>query len=195
MPMDAVAVLAIAGFEAPDGAARARHRGDASLLALGAPFTPDDPAMMRFALRMLIGDALDAHGDPRGVLFLPAALDAAGVDYAGIVAACADAGAWAPGPEEAAPPPPPRAGPDAALLAELAATLGAERADGLAIPLEVALINEQARPDAPSLAAAAETAIAAAMGAGFAARLTDALRVRLATELAHGTAPPPILLD
>jgi hypothetical protein len=195
MPVEAVAVLAIRDLSAP-GAAAARPVGDASLVPVGTPFAPDDPAMMRFALRIAIGDALDDHADPRGVFFLPASAALQGQDYAGILAAMVEQGAWVPWPAE--PPeeaPPPRGGTDAVLMARMAVALGEAAALDLSIPLEVALVNELARPGQPGTAAAAEGAIAAAMGADFAAALTDALRLRLATELAHGTAPPPIRLD
>jgi hypothetical protein len=197
MHAEAVAVLAIPDLVAPpDVALVPRHRGDASLVPVGVPFTPDNLPFMRFALQMLLGDALDEHRDPRGVFFLPATIEPAGAAYEGIIAAVGAAGSWAPWPEEPPEePPPPRSGQDVDLMAQMAAALGEAAAFDLSIPLEVALVNELAHPHQPSTAPAAEAAIAAAMGAAFAGSLTAALRLRFATELAHGTAPPPIRLE
>jgi hypothetical protein len=196
MPHACLALLAIARAPAATGAAAMTRIGDASLVPLALPFPPQDARMLHVALRFALGDPLDAHADPRGVFVLPQGVALRGTDYMGILAAMESEGAWAPWPEEPAEEaPPPRTGPDAALLAEMTARLGAAAALDLSIALEVALVNEIARPHAPGSAAAAEAAIAASMGADFAARLTEALRVRLATELAHGTAPPPIRLD
>jgi hypothetical protein len=191
-----LAVLAIAAPPAGPGTPAPRRVGDATLVPLALPFPPQDARLLHFALRFALGDALDGHDDPRGVFVLPSGLALRGTDHASLVTAHAADGLWIPWPEE--PPeqaPPPRRGPDTALLAEMTARLGAEAALDLAIPLEVALVNELARPHATGTAPAAEAAVATAMGADFAARLTEALRVRLATELAHGTAPPPIRFD
>lgn len=180
------ALLAIPSLApAPDGfgpATPVRHRGDASLVALDIPFGPERLAEAGFALRMIFGDAIDAHDDRRGILMLPDGIDAAGDDYAAIAAAAAPHGLWWQAPAEPDDAPAPRSGPDQDLLAAMEAALGSARATDLAIALEVALVKEVARPGDGAGRAPAQAAIAATLAA------------RVAEEIGR-MAPPPIRLD
>ncbi|CAH0186939.1 hypothetical protein [Roseomonas sp. CECT 9278] len=192
------ALLAIRALApAPEGFGAATpvdHRGDASLVTLDIPFRPDGLAEAAFALRLVFGDAIDAHDDPRGILLLPGDIAPAGEDYAAIVAAAAPRGLWWQPPPDLPVPAPERHGPDQALYAAMEAALGVARATDLAIALEVALVNELARPGEGAGRAPAQAAIATVMGADFAAGFAEALAARVADEVAR-MAPPPIRLD
>ncbi len=195
-PARTIAVLAIRGLAPdPDGfgpATPVEHRGDASLAVLDVPFDATRLDEAAFALRIVFNDAIDAHADPRGILMLPDRASPAGEDYA-TIAATADGLWWQPTAFIDDTPPIPD-GPDAPLMREMEAALGPDRALDLAIALEVALVNEVARPGEGAGRAPAQAAIAAAMGTAFAERLVAAMAVRVAAEIAR-MAPPPIRLD
>jgi len=199
MTIDAVALLAIPGLAPPadaiPGTVPIRHAGDASLVFLHTRYAPERAAEHAFALRMLFGDTLDRHADPRGILLFPDIIAPRGEGYGAIVAEVGDGGAWAPVPGAGDLAPALAAAPEGsagALEREMIAALGRDRAEALVVALEVALINRLARPGAPRTDAAAETAIAAAMGADFAARLAAAVAARIAAEIGDGSAPPPL---
>lgn len=77
---------------------------DAVLLETGASFAAE-PAELAIGLRRLLGDALDAHDDARGVYFLPSAAvepaRSAG-SYAAVIEAIGEAGMWIAPVEEGA---------------------------------------------------------------------------------------------
>jgi hypothetical protein len=77
---------------------------DAVLLETGASFAAE-PAELAIGLRRLLGEALDAHDDTRGVYFLPAAAvepaRSAG-SYAAVIEAIGEAGMWIAPVEEGA---------------------------------------------------------------------------------------------
>lgn len=195
-PARTIAVLAIRGLTPdPDGfgpATPVEHRGNATLALLDMPFDAERLDDAAFALHMVLNDAIDAHADPRGILMLPDGAWPAGEDYATIAAT--GSGLWWQPPrfvDDALPVP---HGPDAPLMREMEAALGPDRALDLSVALEVALVNEVARPGEGAGCAPAQAAIAAAMGAAFAERLAAAMAARVAEEIAR-MAPPPMRLD
>lgn len=100
MSIDAVALLLIPALPAPRtefGAEHlVEHRGDASLLHTFASFYGVPPDERALALRRLLGPALDAHHDPRGVLFFPDVCEPRGASYDAIVQEVSGAGEWSP---------------------------------------------------------------------------------------------------
>src|SRR5689334_16015608 len=90
MGIDAVALLRIARLPAPKTSFGAeylvQHRGDASLLHTFVGF--EGTALDEHALnvRRILGDALDAHDDPRGLLIFPDVAEPRGRSYDAIVA-------------------------------------------------------------------------------------------------------------
>jgi hypothetical protein len=89
MSIDAVAVLRIADLAEPvtsfGTTYPVEHRGDASLVSLFRRFDRADLDEHALALRSLLGPALDAHADPRGILFFPDLIDPQGTSYDAIV--------------------------------------------------------------------------------------------------------------
>src|SRR6188474_379904 len=100
MGIDAVALLRISGLGAPRTPLGTEHyvehRGDATLLHTMNRFEGAAPDEHALALRELLGAALDAHDDPRGILFFPDVCEPKGADYEAIASAVARAGVWAP---------------------------------------------------------------------------------------------------
>ncbi len=97
MSIDAVAVLRIHGLEPPStpfGDHPVDHIGDATLLNLQARWDGADPDEHALALRTLVGDALDAHRDPRGILMFPDVSYPRGQTYAAIVQELEAGGIW-----------------------------------------------------------------------------------------------------
>lgn len=80
MGIDAVALLRIENLASPPGALGGghpvQHRGNAS--------------------RRVLGSALDAHADPRGMLFFPSICEPRANSYDAIVREVESAGVWAP---------------------------------------------------------------------------------------------------
>jgi hypothetical protein len=100
LSIDAVAVLHIPGLISPEGPAGTgvsiEHSGDASLVYTMIRFgghTPDEHALY---LRRALGAALDAHDDPRGILFFPDVAEPKGEGYEAIAAEVSRAGIWTP---------------------------------------------------------------------------------------------------
>jgi hypothetical protein len=100
MSIDAVALLRIAKLAAPTTPAGGqhviRHRGNASLLHTFDRFDPEHADEHALALRKLLGPALDAHDDPRGVLFFPDVAEPRAKSYEKLVKELGGAGVWAP---------------------------------------------------------------------------------------------------
>ena len=95
-----MSLAAFALLRLPEPAVAAHTRAialaDAVLLETGASFAAE-PAELSVGLRRLLGEALDAHDDPRGVYFLPAAAvePARGAgSYAAVIEAIGEAGMW-----------------------------------------------------------------------------------------------------
>jgi hypothetical protein len=99
--IDAVAVLRIANLPAPQtdvGPHPVEHRGDATLINLMARFDGGDPDEHALALRKLVGPALDAHDDPRGILLFRDVKYPRATTYGAIVSelSVSGSGVWAP---------------------------------------------------------------------------------------------------
>ena len=152
MGIDAVALLRVSGLGAPRTRVgtehHVEHRGDATLLHTMNRFEGAAPDEHALALRELLGAALDAHDDPRGILFFPDVCEPAGDDYEAIARAVGRAGVWAPkvGADHvplrytAA-----RAGTHEALVAAMIAKLGRDEALSLDELVQVfALVREAA---------------------------------------------------
>ena len=102
MSIDAVAVLRIAALPEPATPFGTNHpvehRGDTSLVNLMQRFDGADPDEHALALRRLLGPALDAHDDPRGILFFADHWSPIAVAYEAIVseASVRGGGVWTP---------------------------------------------------------------------------------------------------
>lgn len=100
MGIDAVAVLRISNLAPPSTGFGTtflvQHRGDCSLLHTMQRFegTPLDEHVL--TVRRILGDALDAHDDPRGVLVFPDVCEPRGSDYVTIVREVEGAGGFGP---------------------------------------------------------------------------------------------------
>jgi hypothetical protein len=88
MGIDAVAVLRIRRLPAPKlGGVKlfVQHVGDCTLVHTMERFDSMAPDEHSLSLRKLVGDALDRHDDPRGILFFNDAYEAHGESYDEIV--------------------------------------------------------------------------------------------------------------
>lgn len=99
MGIDAIALLRISGL-APvkddiGANLRVEHRGNASLLSLYVRHkTPPDE--LSAIVYNLLGPALDAHDDPRGIFFFPDVAEPQAQTYEGLIREIGDAGVWGP---------------------------------------------------------------------------------------------------
>lgn len=99
MGIDAVVVLKIAKLQAPateyGTTYLVEHRGDCSLLHMMMRFhgTADEHGLM---VRQLLGSALDAHDDARGMLVFADVYEPRAKSYAQLTADLADGAVWAP---------------------------------------------------------------------------------------------------
>jgi hypothetical protein len=204
MSIDTVAVLRITRLpppETPFGFAHpVTHRGDATLINLMHRHegTPADEAA--WALRRLVGPALDAHDDPRGVLLFPEIADPQSGSYAAIVAEieARGSGVWTELVGDDHVPLRYRTGaPDSrdGLTGLLIAALGRDPALDLAMAAELAAFGAAAAPEDAAAQARLDAAlapVAAAIGPDAAAML----RVRLMESVAESHArQQPITLD
>ncbi len=101
MSVDALAVLNIEKLVAPrdEGSGIALpviHQGDASIVSTWTRFDALTPDEFSLALRRLFGSALDAHDDPRGILFFPDVCEYRAPKYRSIVEELEPSGFWAP---------------------------------------------------------------------------------------------------
>jgi hypothetical protein len=116
MAIEAVALLRIApsaleqalgpaggGGEAQPGGAGPRWQAldDAVLLFTRMPMRETDPEDIAAAVGELLGEALDAHDDERGILLFPDAAAPRARSYAAAVDEVGDLGEWVPVPDEA----------------------------------------------------------------------------------------------
>lgn len=98
MSIDAVALVRIPAAALESGGvprSRLNPLIDATLVYTGAPFgaEPDEHGI---ALRHLLGDALDLHDDPRGILIIPDVAEVQSTRYQAAVDEVGEAGVWAP---------------------------------------------------------------------------------------------------
>jgi hypothetical protein len=189
MGLDAVALLRIRRLPAPVSAQGiehlVEHRRDATLLHTLNRFHGTAADEHALALRQLLGAQLDAHDDPRGILFFADACEPSGKTYDEIVAQVGSAGTWAPMVQsghvparyrEAAP------GTHEALVAQMVEKMGRDPAIELDMMAQVHLLVLEAtngRPDAVADYQAVIDKLTAALGSGFAERYTQALRKKL----------------
>jgi hypothetical protein len=100
MSIDAMAVLKIPKLKAPPTqwgtTYLVYHRGDCSLLYTMAHFHGAAPEELALLVRQILGDALDAHADPRGVFLYPDVCEPRSDGYDAIIAELESAGVWAP---------------------------------------------------------------------------------------------------
>ena len=100
MGIDAVALLRIPNLVVPlDSFGLSRfveQRADAALLNTMIRFEGTAADQHALYLRQTLGDALDAHDDPRGVFFFPDVCEPRGQSYDAIVRELASVGVWAP---------------------------------------------------------------------------------------------------
>jgi len=198
MSIDAVAVLKIPRLPAPPSGFGltypVEHRGDATLLSTFDRFdgpTPDEHAL---ALRRMLGDALDAHDDPRGILVFPDVAWPRAQSYAAIVAELSQVGLWVP--KVAIDHVPRRftqaaAGSHDALIGELVAALGYDKASELNLLASVGLmtsITTGGRADCAEQYRSQIEAIKEAMGADFAARYETSLRQEIEGDMRRARA-------
>lgn len=204
MSMDAVALLRITQLppiRTEFGTTySAEHRDDASLVNLHIRWEGTVPDELALSLRELLGDALDTHDDPRGILFFADIWEPAGATYDEIVARIGKDGVWAE--KVGADHIPLRyrtAAPDSrdGIVGRLIGTLGRDPALELAFAVEIAAYGHAARPDDEAAAARlAETLapIAAALGDAAAATLRTRF-AEMAIEAQRALQRPPIILE
>ena len=154
MGIDAVALLHIPDLAQlrPDLKRYIEHRGDASLYSTFARMGGAAPDQAGLLVRSLLGDTLDQHTDPRGILFYPDVCEPRARSYDALVAEVGEAGMWVPivqsdhVPEKYSKAP---AGSHEALVNRLIAGLGRDEAMMLDMLAEVhaALVQSHARPE------------------------------------------------
>ena len=94
MGIDAVALLRGTEHAIPPHR-HVRKLADGLMIHTGVRFgaAPDE---LGGALRAVLGDALDAHADPRGVFVLPDVAEPRAPTYEGVIAEIGEAGEWVP---------------------------------------------------------------------------------------------------
>ena len=100
MGIDAIAVLRIPRLAAPSTGFGTQylvqHRGDCSLLHTMERFDGSRLDEHVLTVRRVLGDALDAHDDPRGVFVFPDVCEPKGTDYSSIIRELEGAGGFGP---------------------------------------------------------------------------------------------------
>lgn len=198
MSIDTIALLKIPHLPSPPtGFGRGypvEHRGDATLLSTFNRFdgqTPDEHAL---ALRRMLGSALDAHDDPRGILVFPDVASPRAQSYAALVAELSQAGLWVPKvaidhvPSRFTEAP---SGSHDALIGELTAALGYDKACELDLLASVGLIGltiDGGRTDFAEQYQSQIKSIKETMGADFATRYETSLRQRIESEMRQARA-------
>jgi hypothetical protein len=94
MSIDAVALLRGRDLPLPAGILL-RTLDDGVLVFTLARFSAD-LEQMALAVRLRLGDALDAHRDDRGVFLVPDVAEPRAMTYEGVIAEIGEAGVWAP---------------------------------------------------------------------------------------------------
>lgn len=205
MGIDAVALLRIANLPAPAtpyGNHPVEHRGDATLLHTLNRFDAADPDEHALTLCRLLGDALDAHDDPRGILIFADVCEPKGGSYdatVGELSARGD-GAWAPKVDANYVPVRYRGTPRQphdVLVGELIGAIGRDAAlqlDMMAHVNKVMLVGTPNRRDAVEGYRVQLKAVAEAKGAEFASRYDASLQAEVDAAIA-AQSRPPISLD
>jgi len=92
MSIDAVALLKGANLPL-SSRLHVQKLKDATLVHTGVGFG-GDLDMLAYAVRTSVGDALDAHDDPRGIFVLPDVAEPKADTYEGVIAEIGEAGEW-----------------------------------------------------------------------------------------------------
>ncbi len=98
MGIDAIALVRIPSAVLTSGgvpSARLMPLRDATLVFTTARFG-DEGDELAIALRHLLGEALDLHDDPRGILFFPDVAEVQSTTYDAVIAELDDSGLWTP---------------------------------------------------------------------------------------------------
>jgi hypothetical protein len=95
MAITALALLRIQPPATPIPGARITRLDDAILLHTQADFGTD-PAKLSQVVRERLGDAVDAHTDPRGIFFIPSVASPSARTYDAVVAEVGEGGEWGP---------------------------------------------------------------------------------------------------
>ncbi len=162
MAMDAIAVLRATSPEIEGSPYIVRLLDDGVLVATGARFD-SPPSAIGVALRLLLGEALDLHQDPRGVFVYPDVVEAQGRTYDAVLDEMGEGGFWCPMNAEAGPE-----GPEAveAMMAGLADVQTALAADGGVDVLSLATRLQQALGGPEQMEAMANALLGALAGEG-----------------------------
>jgi hypothetical protein len=95
----AITAIALLRVEPPAGLAKQAGRitrlEDAILLHTRADFS-DEPASLSRIVREQLGEALDAHSDPRGIFFIPDVAAPKARSYEAVIAEVGEGGEWGP---------------------------------------------------------------------------------------------------
>lgn len=196
MGTDAVALLRIRKLAAPPsrfGKHLVQHRGDASLFHTFVRFgTPPDE--LALALRQTLGALLDAHDDPRGVLFFPDVAEPKRRSYGALVAELGEAGIWAAMvgadhvPERYAAAEP---NSHAELVGRLIEKLGRDEGSALDLVAQVSvgvLEADGTRADMRAELEASLAKVSAALGEPFAERYAASVRREVGVQRAAAAA-------
>jgi len=193
MSIDAVAVLHISSLPQPPTILGIKypleHREDATLINLMYRFDSVDADEHALNLRRLLGAALNAHRDPRGILFFPDVRYPTAATYRAIVEEMSAAGVWGPNVPADYVPKIYRAAPDnthEALVAQMMDIMGrdaAEELDRMAWVGRMGVVQSPERADFAESYATRLDAVSKAMGAEFAARYRASLDARVAAFL------------
>lgn len=94
MGIDAIALLRLKSGSIPRDRI-VRTLDDGVLVKTGAPFD-EEPEELALLLSEIVGDALDDHDDPRGVLMIPDVAKPQGTKYDEVVDEIGEGGTWIP---------------------------------------------------------------------------------------------------
>jgi len=205
MSIDAVAVLRIANLPPPPTSVGTNHlvehRGEATLLHTFNRFEAADPDEHALALRRLLDAALDAHDDPRGILFYPDVCEPKGASYDAIVRELASAGKWVPKVDADYVPVRYRGTPRQphdVLVGELIGVIGRDAAlqlDMLAQVNKALLVTAPDRLDAAEAYRQQVDAVTRAMEVEFARRYETSLQVQVEAIVVAQNRSPISLVD
>jgi hypothetical protein len=176
MSIDAVALLRGRDLPLPAGILL-KTLDDGVLVFTLARFSAD-LEQMALAVRLRLGDALDAHRDERGVFLLPDVAEPRATTYEGVIAEVGEAGVWAPVVAAGHVPAAFVNAPSGSFAAVMGEVMGALGGDAMAT-----LMAAAAKGD-PAAMAAAQAKLVEALGGedkveALGARLTAAAQAEL----------------
>ena len=119
MRIEAIALLQLRDLRPPaDSGARVTSLDDSLLLHTGATFE-SDPETLANVVRVLAGEQLTQHEDPRGIFFIPSVAAPSARTYRAVIEEIGEGGMWAPRPRRGS-----MGGPDDSFEALLGSMLG-----------------------------------------------------------------------